>query len=162
MVSIEYIAGLFDGEGWISVSEDKGYFRAGRNTPQFKYAIGIANNHRGVLEEIAKDYDAGIYTHGRQCATFILMVRSKDKKRFLEDILPFVIIKKPVVTIAIEMIKQLKPVGKRNRYSPLTEDEIAYRRQVAEKIHEINGSLNRRTLKRNKHKTKEELKNNEV
>jgi len=96
-----YIAGLFDGEGYISVDR--------QNTiPAPK--IGITNTDQGVIKWLASKLSYGTiskYKNRGNCKTkFTFYINKLEaQKDFLQNILPFLKIKQERAKLALEMIK---------------------------------------------------------
>ena len=93
MLSKEYIAGLFDGEGHVSITES---LRKGGNYP--KLLIKITNTFLPVLEEIQLIYGGSFYKQPKAkdhyLQVHVLSLSVEQSKTFLKDILPFLVIKK--------------------------------------------------------------------
>jgi intein-encoded DNA endonuclease-like protein len=118
MITKEYIAGLFDGEGTVWVSHKhknkRGYIRAD---------VNITNTYREVLEIIKLMYGGCILQkkygedkkHYKPC--FVWTTSCKKALKFLIDIEPFSIIKRDKIKIAIEIQKlvSLKKSGYKRR-----------------------------------------------
>lgn len=104
MVSLEYIAGFFDGEGWITHS--KCYYAGGgiRNGWQLKAGIGNTNPH--PLTAINELYPGTYTTKNSKMANsrpgWTWCIYGSKAAQFLSDILPFLIIKKDEAELAIK------------------------------------------------------------
>ena len=144
MISNQYVAGFFDGDGWVTVSEVKGYLREGstRHTPSFRAAVGFANNHRGVLEQIGKKFGGTIYR--REPRFYVLNIRGDNRKRILKAMMPHLVVKQRQAGLALQLLATFRPRGKRNRHYPLTETELAYRRAIASKMQTVNAASGHR------------------
>jgi intein/homing endonuclease len=57
-----YLAGLFDGEGWVSISSNK---RKEWGNLRIWINIGIANKNKEILKMIAEEYGGGVYKKSR-------------------------------------------------------------------------------------------------
>jgi len=107
MISWEYIAGFFDGEGTIG------------HTSRYAYKVSFSQSTMPVLEAI-KEFLGGysIYTW---CATYknknrkynesyqLQFSASSGVKLFLEGILPYTIVKRMEVLEALNTIKDVRP-----------------------------------------------------
>src|SRR4030042_2386366 len=143
-LSKQYLAGFFDGEGWISVQERPGCLKKGRvrHTPYFSCTIGFANCNKNVMDAISQQFGGKVMARKpqqrqRQIA-YIVHIQAEKKKDFLKAIMPYLIVKKQVAQLALELLKEFRPRGKRNRHYPLTDDEIAHRHEMAVKIANLN------------------------
>jgi hypothetical protein len=88
-LSLEYLAGLFDGEGCVSTN--------GRNY----LTATIANSHMGILYEIQAEWGGSISVRPNGSATLTLSTR--NARRFLEALLPHLIIKKEVAGVGLTL-----------------------------------------------------------
>jgi intein-encoded DNA endonuclease-like protein len=84
----EYIAGFFDGEGCVSCIPFKGHKYKRRY-------VSIANKDKGVLELIQKQYGGSLRLKTNKNPCWQLDMTQKSQiKRLLEDILPYMIVKR--------------------------------------------------------------------
>ena len=96
----EYIAGFFDGEGHVSITWSK---RRGMMNP--KLCLKLTNTYLPLLESIKEIYGGNIYAspkqyeHYLQCYALSLTV--EQSKKFLNDVLPFLVIKKRQAELAL-------------------------------------------------------------
>jgi len=60
MVSLEYIAGFFDGEGFISIQKASHKSHSGS---RYWLTASFCNTHKGVLEEIQKVIGGNVIFH---------------------------------------------------------------------------------------------------
>jgi hypothetical protein len=144
MISNQYVAGFFDGDGWVTASEVKGYLREGstRHTPSFRAAVAFANNHRGVLERIKEKFGGSIYR--REPCFYVLNIRGDNRKRILEAMMPHLVVKRRQAGLALELLGTFRPRGKRNRHYPLTEAELVHRRAITSKMQTVNAESGHR------------------
>lgn len=105
MLSNEYIAGFFDGEGCITLSNRQ-------------VKIDIVQKDDGILRLIQQIFGGRIY---RRKATkiggesFVLqLTRKEEQVRFLQAIQPYCFVKKHKVDIAIEFLGLIKSIKERN------------------------------------------------
>jgi hypothetical protein len=87
-ISKEYIAGFFEGEGSVNCTRYKGHLYRRR-------FVNIANKNKDVLLLIKKKYGGSIRLKSNRvpCWQFELTKKS-EIKQFLEDMLPYLIIKR--------------------------------------------------------------------
>lgn len=116
-LSLEYIAGFFDGEGCVCVPRTRGYLH-----------VNIANKHRGVLEGIQKQFGGCLReTH---TGVYTLFMATRGAERFLVALLPFLVVKREVAELGIEVSQMPKGTG-------LSQEKLALIDRIAE--------INRRT-----------------
>jgi predicted transcriptional regulator len=105
MVSLEYLAGVFDGEGYVGVNVMQGGYMGVR--------LSVTNNNRGVLELFQQQFDGRIATpnaKGAGGASWTWQLYGPKAIVFLKSIQPFVVIKKPQVDLAVQF-----PIGAKGR-----------------------------------------------
>lgn len=132
-----YLAGLFDGEGCISLSRGVSSYND-RSYHQLMITVGMANKegvemfHRefgGTFTAIEK-----VHLNPNWSTIYRWQVSSgKDCSKFLEVIGPYLRIKRPLVQLALDFISTIR----RGR-SPVTEDLQTKRDALYASIHGIN------------------------
>jgi hypothetical protein len=104
MLSKEWLAGFFDGEGCVYLQAS---FRRNRKLPRFSLQVCITQNDQNILEKIKSEYGGQVYKHsGKRCYRW--RVVSVSALKFLEVMLPYVLIKKEQVVLAIQFAKTLR------------------------------------------------------
>ncbi len=91
MLSDQYIAGLFDGEGSVVIGKT--------GEREHELALTISNNHQDVLVMIATKYPGAVVPNKDRC--YLYRCGHKAAQVFLENIQPFVVIKKLQVELAL-------------------------------------------------------------
>lgn len=128
MLSPEYLAGFFDGEGWISVGS------SGRKSGNI--IVGICNRDRILIEMIRVQFPNCSIQHknesGNWAAIDTLQWSGLDCVQILSFIVDHLHIKKEAAILGIELAKLQPPKGKKPRVS-----EEMFNRRVAlgSKIH---------------------------
>lgn len=104
-----YFAGLFDGEGCISINKIVGE-KQGYKRPGFQLRLSITNTNKEVLEEVQKKFGGKLYTRNRKNSRtyYDWVVVSKQCIEVLESLKPYLIIKKRQAEIALEFQKARK------------------------------------------------------
>jgi len=93
-----YVAGLFDGEGYIGIKNFKG-------KTHLRYRLAIANQHKGVLELIKKRFGGNIYKKDNKIECWQWEINNKQEAiNFLEKIIPHLIIKRDKAEDSIKLI----------------------------------------------------------
>jgi LAGLIDADG endonuclease len=115
MVSLEYIAGFFDGEGFISIQKASHKSHSGS---RYWLIASITNIHKGVMEEIQKVVGGKIlfynnnYTQNKGCGYHHrLTLYSKQAYVFIQTVLPYLVVKKEQALIAIKYQESHRSCG---------------------------------------------------
>jgi hypothetical protein len=117
MISAEYAAGFFDGEGSVYAG-----IRKGKNPIVL---VCIANTHHGILMRLKHQWGGSVCARKavvderhRQQWQWVLAPR--NAKAFLNDILPFLVIKAEVAALALEYLNEVsRPYKERRDHSAL-------------------------------------------
>ncbi len=143
VITVQYIAGLFDGEGWILITRTTS--NKEMKSPAFYLRVGIEMTNFEVLNNICNKYGGHIYTRPVKRAvnrkiTHTWYLDGKKSINFLTDIKEFLIIKKKQAEIAIDYQNHVGCFTKDNHHSgrQLTNEEIIYREKVVQEIRSLN------------------------
>ena len=124
-LSAEYIAGLFDGEGHVSITWSRG-------NP--KLCVKLTNTYLPVLEAVQGIYGGTFYANKKQKAHYLqcyaLSLTVEQSKRFLRELLPFLVIKKRQAKLALLFSETVYKRGKK----PITPEEKALRLYCMEEV----------------------------
>jgi hypothetical protein len=105
-LSLEYIAGFFDGEGCIT-SQLQYITGKYEKYPRVSVQITITQKSTIVLNEIQKMYGGTVRLKGSGCS--VLNITGKDKMhKFLTDITPYLVEKKEQAEIALEFVNSIR------------------------------------------------------
>ena len=117
MVDDAYFAGLFDGEGCVSINKTKGPKNKPYSRFGFQLRISITNTNLEVLEKLQKVYGGKIYKREKSNARsyYDWVAASNQAIDPLTKWTPFLIIKRDQANIALEFQK--------NRKTNKTEDD---------------------------------------
>ena len=145
ILSPEYVAGLFDGEGMVSViyaKRKKWKTNPQINTYGFKIVIGISNTYKPIIDMLKKQFDGDISASSRisdrHKTVWSWKVTSKEtQKKFLEYIKDDVIIKKEQVSSGLVFIDTMVSPGSR-----ITQENWETRISVYNRLREINRAGN--------------------
>lgn len=96
MVSLQYVAGFFDGEGCVTFL---------KNGKAIYVTAHLTNNDRRVLDEMHEKYGGCVYTRlrngdPRRKTTYSWQVSGTKAIAFLREIYPYLVIKKPQAEVA--------------------------------------------------------------
>jgi len=119
MISAEYAAGFFDGEGSV--------YAGNRRQRHPIVMVCISNTHLAVLQEIKNRWGGALnerkgkrYSDPRWRKCWQLSMSPNNGRTFLADIYPFLIVKREVVSIALEYLAEVaRPQKERRDYSNL-------------------------------------------
>jgi len=130
-LSAQYVAGLFDGEGSVSISMDQ---------HKHRLRVNITNTYYEVLLMIQAQYGGSIHAErrdrwdsGKVCYT--LHMAPKAAIALLQDIEPYVIIKKAQVVTGIMFQQMMLDSGQQR----LSEGQLAVREAQRNLIMSLNG-----------------------
>lgn len=136
-LDIRYVAGLFDGEGWITVVVKKYPDRT-----SYQLVVGIAMVHRPLIEAIHRQLGGNIYikmpspsqsANTRAGVTWRLT--SGPAAAFLEQVVPFLVAKREEAELAIEFQKHIRTHTNDFKYRPHLRPELyAYRDSVVARL----------------------------
>ena len=152
-MNIEYIAGLFDGEGSVRITfekrRNKPYVFKMKNPTRGNFQMGasVANTHLYVLRKLKEKFGGRLSAdskrkdkpHWKNCFTW--SIASKSAENFLRAIEPFVIIKKNHIKIALkfqEGMGEFRATGQKR----LSEEEFNRRKKFKEELNLINARGN--------------------
>lgn len=112
MLSPDYVAGLFDGEGMISIIYTKirpWLSDPERHTLAFRMVVGVANTHLGVLRLLQAQFSGDITVNARPSKKhkpigYWKVTSTVPQRRFLETIQPAVVIKSERVVLGLRYL----------------------------------------------------------
>jgi hypothetical protein len=130
MISWEYIAGFFDGEGFIQISV------RGRNRQTY-LKIGFSNNDEDVLKEIQEVTGGKIWQNRRKNPrhkpSYLLNVIGLQARAVLLNMLPSLRIKKRRAELALEFCDWRDTVKQeRHKNSPLATAGLIWKKKMNE------------------------------
>ncbi len=106
MITDQYAAGVFDGEGCITSSAS---FRPGKyeKFPRVHIQIGVSNNFLPLLDEFQGRYGGNIHKHARKCHLWRI-VGKIPMRHFLLSVLPYLIVKREEAILALQFIETIR------------------------------------------------------
>lgn len=138
-LDIRYIAGLFDGEGYIRIAR----FKPPKSN-HIRYALygGINMCHRPIIEAVHQRFGGflgGKDTRAPNRILFGVVWGSQQAARVLREIKPYSIVKLPEIEVALEFQKHIddrpyKPTGKRGVFREDREQIIIEREEMFQRI----------------------------
>lgn len=104
-LDIRYVAGLFDGEGCVSILKNG----IGRRNPLYQLHAIISMTHKVTLQRIRQRFGGSLYEVERDVLTrqtsWRLDISGLKARIFFCALYPYVVIKKKVVTVALRLYK---------------------------------------------------------
>ena len=126
MIDERYVAGFIDGEGCI---------RAELRNPRLGNGVSVghrvilivANTHRPVLEAMQERWGGSIYRRKNPGKVlWVWHTGGPTARAVLEDVLPYLVVKKEQAETALKLIKTMRNRGR----AVLTDEEIRYREEL--------------------------------
>jgi hypothetical protein len=133
MVDIGYVAGLVDGEGTVTITQQTKYKK---QTSQYRTWVYIVNTYKPLIELLKRDlggstdvnYDRKRITALRKKPLHRWRVMShSDVKKILEMVLPYLVVKRRQAELVLQFVKSRQS---RPQNTPYTEEETALYKQV--------------------------------
>lgn len=144
---LAYMAGFFDGEGWIYIVKTKPYKLRRMISNRYYLYVGIGNTNQEIIEWIKDRVGGNILSEvGKNGLMYRWHLASIKAKDFLEKILPYLKIKKPQAILAIDF--QNKCGGYVGRKG-LSKEQINTREFYRSKIKEAKNEYLKFTRKKN-------------
>jgi len=127
---LSYLAGVFDGEGSICIiriSPKKGK----RPTPTYRGVVEIAMTERLILQLFQNIFGGDIYQHKprnpQNKLVYLWRIRDFRCIAFLNDLMPFLILKHPQAEVMMHFLKNKPQRGRKGQRKGLEETELALR-----------------------------------
>jgi hypothetical protein len=138
MMSSEYAAGLFDGEGWFSISRAKGSLYRSKREWAFQAHASLSIRERHIVEALADKY-GGTVTVARarketHSDSWHWQTTGKNSKAFAEDVLPHLLAKDKQATLIISFQAEKNLNGNR----PLPDTRYAFYEKAFAEMKKLN------------------------
>jgi hypothetical protein len=131
----EYIAGLFDGEGCVSIGMEKPSSR--RKSPKYYLQAFIVNTYKPVIDYLYTVCGGSVsksWNGGNRKLIYRWAVNSRMAESFLKLIQPHVIIKQKQLELALEFMNTKTRV----RGTRVVPEQIAIYEKYKQKMHTLN------------------------
>lgn len=152
-----YIAGLFDGEGSISICKFRSH-NSDYVCPHYILSVTCTNTNKEIIEWLYEKIGSSKQMRKREWGksnwktSYSWMASANKAVVVLKNIYPYLRIKKAQAKLAIEfqenkMIDRkfiLSPRDKKKKGKTLSPETIAYREEVREKMIRLNGTKHNR------------------
>ncbi len=107
-ISIEYLAGLIDGEGCLMITALK-HFKDYKRNIRYDPVMQISNTYLPLLQLIQLQYGGRIQRSRADC--FVLHFSANKMRELIPQLLPYLIIKKTQAEILMKFLDMRKPCG---------------------------------------------------
>ena len=138
---LAYFAGLFDGEGCIHahfIKDNKG------ETPRSCVKVTLSMVHPGAVRMLFETYGGSLKSYpgkGINRTKWCWWLGQRASAKFLEDLLPYLVVKKEEAVLALELCARIKLTGKASKGHwgtlPIPEDEYIYRATLVNQIRSL-------------------------
>lgn len=132
-ITDKYIAGLFDGEGCVSI-------RYNKKRRCYWLGVSISNNYLPVLIDIQRKYKGTVITHtryGNNRQGYSWIIGAKSVLVFLNSVLPHLRIKREEVEIGLRFQNELILKNNKNKYKGLSVLNRSKREVYKNKMHDL-------------------------
>ncbi len=122
-ISLDYVAGIFDGEGCVTITKTK---KAACKNITYEFQCAVVNTNEWLCRMLQFMFGGCVVLHpakGNQRDCWAWQIRAIKAYNFLKTIQPYVILKRPQVDLAIDFHESKSKYGK----YPLTDEELAIR-----------------------------------
>lgn len=120
-MSPEWVAGFFDGEGYVGIRKDSGA-RHHKPNPSYTLYVCLTNQDKGPLELLCQQFGGDIQkSGGKTKPVYCWRVSANKATLFLQHILPYSLVKRVQIELGLEFQETRGLGGGRGR--PLTEDD---------------------------------------
>jgi hypothetical protein len=138
---LAYTAGIFDGEGYISILRVQTKNRKNGRTHDYLLVVGMSNTDRRTIETLKKQWggttmlDNRVYPNRKPI--FMWRATALVALRFIKDIYPYMRVKKPQATLGMRFQSQLSHKWGR---AGMPDKELARRDNLCVQIRALNAS----------------------
>ena len=138
-ISLEYLAGFFDGEGSISIG-----LNSPKNTPRSKNPnhtlhVGAGNTNPMIIKYLYDKYGGSFFTRdakGNQRKVWQWGISSRRAEKFLQELQPFLRMKQPQANLALAFMEH--KIGKKGP-TQVSAAEIEIREKYRHELITLNG-----------------------
>lgn len=132
---VAYLAGLFDGEGWVSIKRNTTYYRRATFTPTAEMTV----REGWLLERVQAQFGGTVReqrSRSDEHSTYFKWHLSGTRQLipFLEAVIPFLLLKQAQATLALDLA--VRQNGGSNR--PISDDEWQWRERAYLRMRELN------------------------
>ena len=141
-----YIAGIFDGEGWITVScwknSKKKMAQWSNHYVRYQLVVGIANTYFPLIHQINEQLGGDLFINDsahrrdpKNRVVYTWRLSSQKAANFLAIVMPYLIVKKDEAVLAIKLQENIQEHKGTMRYHPDRATEIhSFRQGLTDEI----------------------------
>jgi hypothetical protein len=137
-----YIAGLFDGEGCVSVVVNRRVVRQFGYSMRHQLSVQISNTHQGVVDWVCATYGGKVksYQPGRGRIIYKWFLNDRHAATFLRDLLPYLIVKREQAEVGLAFRVHVEEGGP-GQGRRLTPEELAVREDFRLRLRALKGEF---------------------
>lgn len=136
-VSLSYIAGLFDGEGYLGISQDKKVYS--KRGLLFRVYGGLRIREKFIVQNLAKRFGGTVCKRIAQkpnwADTYVWQIYGHDLEKFVKSVIKYLILKQPQAQTILQC-RRLTKAKTHTRTMP-NQKYLAYQNLVT-RIHKLN------------------------
>ncbi len=141
-----YLAGIVDGEGSLYIARQEAHGNNGQLKYFYRARVTVANTDIGVLTWLTNTIKVGAFCYPMDSRkekkgwkdVWQWTLASKAVEEFLEQLLPYLVIKKERATLLIRYRKLINTRTHVYAGHPLTKKEVDTREQIYKEVKELN------------------------
>ena len=140
-LDIRYVAGLFDGEGWITICKQKlgerGYGHYSPHHVRYQLVAGVGMTHRPIIERLHAQFGGGLFINRsaqkkmpKSRPGYMWKVSSGPAADFLALLVQHLLVKKDEAELAIKFQAHIRAHTHDFRYRPEMRDQLYAERET--------------------------------
>lgn len=134
-LDIRYVAGLFDGEGWVTIGKQNlgGYRQYSDLYVRYQLITGIQMTYRPIIEQLHQQFGGGLslrkYAKETHRRGYMWKVVSDPAAVFLRQLLPYLVVKKDEAEVGLLHQAHIRKHKADFRYRPEMREGIYAERE---------------------------------
>lgn len=141
MISVEYAAGFFDGEGCVSINKQKFCTSKRIIRPRYELMVQVSCTNPAPLELLHERWGGSFKyfdpKNPRYKRAYRWVLGAMQAAAFLEDVLPFLLIKYDAAVVGLKLNKSMRG-SKFCTHRPATVEELEYRDSLYWQVRKLN------------------------
>lgn len=143
MVSLDYLAGFFDGEGSVAIIRaDKG---GAHRSPTYVLRVSVAGTNPAPLKMFAEKFGGGIYAKrmysDAHTPSFDWVIQARRAAEFLSAIAPLLVVKRNEAEVGMEFQRCIRSYAR--TYHLLPQTELTKREELRSRLVALHGKASR-------------------
>lgn len=139
-LSLEYLAGFFDGEGSIGIT--KGHAKEMIN-PKYELRLTLVNTDKEIMEEIHRLYggifDTRRFEQAKWRTVYQVIWTNTKAEKILNALEPHLRVKKKQAQLALQYRRKMIRYDGKGQGATMPQSEVAFRELMRRKIRALNG-----------------------